>query len=93
MSLFGSIGKNTTVRILVLFCVPFFAAEVFDLCDKLLKTDNFNGYPNDDITTGIQSDFFFNPPLLLISRFHSEAASVAISGFQNRPYADRAPPA
>jgi hypothetical protein len=93
MSLFGSTGKNTTVRILVLFCVLFFAADVFDLRDELLKTDNFNGYPNENITTGIQSVFSFNPSLLLIFRFYSETASVAISRFQNMPCSNRAPPA
>jgi hypothetical protein len=93
MRLFGSIGKNTTVRILVLFCVLFLAADVFDQSSELLNTDHFNGYPNDNITTAIPSHFSFKPPPLWMFRYCSETASVAISGFQNMPCADRAPPA
>jgi hypothetical protein len=93
MRLFGSTKKNTAVRILVLFCVFFFAADIFDLRDELLNTDNFNGYPNDNIKMGIHSDHSFNPSLSLIFHSYSETASVAISGFHNMPCSNRASPA
>jgi hypothetical protein len=66
MRLLSPLRKSTTVRIFVLFCVLSFATDVLDLRDELLNIDNFNSALEDNITTGIHSNFFFNPPLALI---------------------------
>lgn len=89
----GPIRRNTAFRIFALFCIFFFAADALDLRDELLNINDSNSYLDNNNTTGIQSDFSFNPLLALIFRFHSATASVATSGFQNMPCSNRAPPA
>jgi len=94
MRILGSLrnGRNSIFCILVLSCVFFFAADIVDLRDELLDFDSLYHSFDNNITAGIQSDFFFDNPHLLISGCVIGQLSAVISCFRLLPYSVRAPP-
>jgi hypothetical protein len=93
MRLLGPMRKNDVVRVLALFCGLFFAIDALDLQDELLNINNLNSVPDDNVTTGIHSDFSYDSSLTLIYCSDSGEESPLISRLHKVPYSNRAPPA
>jgi hypothetical protein len=93
MNIFGSLHRRKVYLLLVLFitCAAF-TADILDLREEIhILSCPYSSLDN-NITTGVQGGFSFEPELIQKQCSLNEKAPVAISFMHLFPYGYRAPP-
>jgi hypothetical protein len=93
MTASASLHKRKTLFLVILFIAfSAFTADILDLREELCFLSCLYSFLDNNVTTGITSNFPFEMELVLFSRFVHQKSSVKISFLHLLPYTFRAPP-